>query len=496
VAAPVETSPTGLTTYDIIGTSPYAATQTTSQAIASTFSFLTTDQNPNNAFAVGSDIVPAVQVQVNPVTGSLIFIFSPPTNSKFAGYRIRCREVVAGTNPAFNTYDIGPAKNSAGKIETTVIGVLGKTYEWVLTAKYLSGSSVLDATNSLYGKILVPTGDPSWGGIDIYSRIFTGVQPVLTSLALGNLRATFPALPTVNPLSWNKIQGRPNSYSGAEIGGVDPLINPGNDAYYAGSGNYYLNAYYQLKFQADATSDRIVIYRRVYDAQGITKTTTTDGFAKFRNINGGLGAWEKTTVLLSSLTTDAAGWKVLNVRGPIAPSLFDPRFEATGYTRTLYDARYGPSPGKFPLASSTPSTTKVYPYYGVGNSPVNTTRTRYAEFVFVLATSSAEQTKGLRLTEFNAVNITSGFQASVNGFSANVPKDDVVTISDFNTIASGYGRRISEALTGITISSSVSDPQLHLGNPNYGQIGVPQYPTTNPTYSHFLKQPLDGNTVY
>ena len=187
---------------------------------------------------------------------------------------------------------------------------------------------------------------------------------------------------------------------------------------------------------------------------------------------------------------------MLNVRGPIAPSLFDARFEATGYSRTLYDARYGPSPGKFPLATSSPSTTKVYPYYGVGNSPVNTTRTRYAEFVFVLATSSAEQTKGLRLTEFAAVNISAGFQASVNGFSANVPKDDVVTISDFNTIASGYGRRISEALTGITISSSVSDPQLFLGNSNYGQIGVPQYPTTSLTYSHFLKQPQDGNTVY
>jgi hypothetical protein len=492
VAAPVETSPTGLTTYDIIGTSPYAATQTTSQDIASTFTFLTTDQNPNNAFAVGSDIVPVLQVQVNTVTGSLIFVFSPPTNSKFAGYRIRCREVVAGTSPAFNTYDIGPAKNSAGKIETTVIGVIGKTYEWVVTAKYLTtAGAVQDATNSLYGKILVPTGDSTWGGIDIYSRIFTGVQPVLTSLALGNLRATFPALPTVNPLSWNKIQGRPNTYGGAEIGGVDPLITPGNDAYYAGAGNYYLNAYYQLKFQADSTSDRIVIYRRVYDAGGITKTTTTDGFAKYRN----LGAWEKTTVLLSSLTTDAAGWKTLNVRGPIAPSLFDPRYEVTA-GKTLYDARYGPSPGKFPLSSSTPSTTKVYPYYGVGNSPVSTTRTRYAEFVFVLATSAAEQTKGLRLTEFNAVNISAGFQASVNGFSANVPKDDVVTISDFNTIASSYGRRISEALTGITISASVSDPQLFLGNPNYGQIGVPQYPTTSPTYSHFLKQPQDGNTVY
>lgn len=494
VSAPVQNSPTGLTTYDIIGTSPYAATQTTSQAIPSTFTFLTTDQNPANSFAVGSDIVPVVQVQVNTVTGSLIFVFSPPSNSKFAGYRIRCREVVAGTTPAFSTYEIGAAANSAGKIETTIIGVIGKTYEWVLTAKYLTtAGAVQDATNSLYGKILVPTGDSTWSGIDIYSRIFTGVQPVLTTLALGNLRATFPALPTVNPLSWTKIQARPKSTSGSEIGGVDPLITPGNDAYYAGSGNYYLNAYYQLKFQADATSDRIVIYRRVYDAQGITKTTTTDGFAKFRN----LGAWEKTTVLLSSLSTDAAGWKVLNVRGPIAPSLFDPRFEATGYTRTLYDARYGPSPGKFPLATSSPSTTKVYPYYGVGNSPVSTTRTRYAEFVFVLATSSAEQTKGLRLTEFAAVNISAGFQASVNGFSANVPKDDVVTISDFNTIASSYGRRISEALTGITISSSASDPQLFLGNPNYGQIGVPQYPiTAGATYSYFLKQPLDGNTVY
>lgn len=496
VTAPVETSPTGLTSYDIIGTSPYAASQVSSQAIASTFSFLTTDQNPNNSFATGSDIVPVCQVTANMVEGSLTFTFSPPTNSKFAGYRIRLREVIAGTAPAFNTYEVGAVANSAGVIQSKIIGILGKTYEYAVTAKYLtSAGAVQDATNSLYGKILIPAGDSTWGGIDLYSRIFTGTQPILTTLALGNLQATFPALPTINPLSWVKKQIQVYSTSSSSVfGGIDPLQNPGTDAYYLGSGYYVLNAYYQLKFQPDAGSDNIVIYRRVYDATGIAKTTTTDGFCKYRN----LGAWEKKTVALSSLSTDAAGWKILNVRGPIAPSLFDPRYQVSGYTRTLYDAKFGPSPGIFPGPSTvySPTTTKVYPYYGVGNSPVNTTRTRYAEFIFVLATGSTEQTKGLRLTEFYAGNTGTAFQNSVDGFTANVPKNDVVTLSDFNTIEAGYNRRLSEALTGISISSSNSDPQLHLGSTAYGGIGVPQYPTTGGGYSYFLRQPTDGNVVY
>ena len=252
---------------------------------------------------------------------------------------------------------------------------------------------------------------------------------------------------------------------------------------------YNLNSYYQLKFQADSTSNNLVIYRRVYNSTGITRTTTGQ-YAKYFE----LGAWEKVVVSLSSLTPDADGWRTVNVRGPINSTLFDPYYQATGYTsRLLYNSNpaYGPSPVKYPTATSKPYTTNIFPYYGVGNNSVGATK--YAEFIFVLATGTSEETKGLRLTEFFADNSTTAFKTEVDGFlSGNVPRDSIVTLADYNNLDSGYGRRISEALTSITFA------QLEKGSYYYGAYGVPQFPTsvTPNAYSQYLQQPTDGNTVY
>lgn len=491
VAAPVQVDGLGNTDYTIYGTRAITTSATVKSVdIPASFSFLTTDQDPNNSFAQGSDIVPVLTVTAGISNNTLTFLFSPPTNSKFRGYKIRYREVIPGADPDFTTIDIGPSSNTndgSGRISYTLLAanyIHGKAYEWVITAKYSASGTITDATYSLYGKATVPAGDYNWQSVDIYSRIFTGTQPIATTLAVGNIQASFPALPTVNPKSWIKKQTQSYSAIGSAFGNGQL----GRDIYYAGTGFYYLNAYYQLKFQADSSSNNLVIYRRVYDFNGLQKTTTTN-VAKYN----GLGAWEKTVVALSSIPADGDGWRTVNVRGPIDPSLFDPYYGVTGYsTRTLYNATPGFATKTFPYTGASPTTTNIYPYYGVGNTAVSSARTKYAEFVFVLATGATEQTKGLRLTEFYAADSGTGFKTEVDGFQgANVPKTDVVTLSDFDTnVDAGFGRRISEAITSLTFNN------LHKGSWYYGGFGVPQYPTSGGGYSYYLRQPTDGNTVY
>lgn len=491
VAAPIEVNGTGLTTYDIYGTSSYASANVRSEDIPATFTFLTTDQNPNNSFAAGSDIVPVMTLQAGITNNTMIYTFTPPTNSKFRGYRIRYREVIPGIAPQFTTVEVGAVANaSTGTIVATIKDATyshGRAYEWVVTAKYAptGGGDPLDATNCLYGKAAVPAGDYNWNSVDIYSRIFTGTQPIETSLALGRLKASFPALPTVNPKSWIKKQVKKFSAVGAEFGngvlGADVSYNSTTKV-------YNLNSYYQLKFQSDDTSDNLVIYRRVYNANGITRTTAAQNAKYFT-----LGAWEKVVIPLTSLPADGDGWRTVNVRGPIDPTLFDPYYQVTGFTRTLYSASpaFGPSPAVFPYAGAKPFTTNIFPYYGVGNSSVGSVK--YAEFVFVLAVGTSEQTKGLRLTEFYADNNSTAFKTEVDGFvSGNVPRDTIVNLADYNGLEANLKRNISEALTSITFN------QLQKGSWYYGAYGVPQFPTavTPNVYSQYLQQPTDGATVY
>ena len=483
--APVEVSGTGLTVYDIFGTSSSASASVKSATIPTGFALPLVEQNTTNSFAVGSDIVPVVQVSANVYNNSLLWSFTPPNNSKFRGYKIRYRQVVAGANTTYSTVTVGAAANVAGVIPMTIADSTyahGIKYEWVITAQYSVSGVTTDCLNSLYGQALIPAGDANWNGVDLFAKIFTGTQPILTTLALGNLAISFPGLPTVNPKSWIKKQ--PQAYN---VNTMSTFGSP--DVYAVGGGVYYINSWYELKFQPDGASDNIVIYRRVYDSYGLQRTTTGSN-AKYWQ----LGAWEKKTVSLASLSTDAAGWKILNVRGPIDTTLFDPYYQVSGYgSRVLYANNYGPSPSIYPFGpGSSPSTNNIYPYYGVGNSAVGTGVTRYAEFIFVLATGATEQTKGLRLTEFQTTTSGVGYKTEVDGFvSGNIKKDDVVTVSDFNTLDSGYARRLSEA---ITVSSF---NQLAKGSAFYGGVGVPQYPTTGGGYSYYLRQPESGTvTVY
>ena len=484
---PVEQNATGLRNHIIVGTSPYASARVSSVTIPVAFNstFLTVDQNPNQTFAVGSDITPVLfEVVSDPSISKLTFYFTPPTNSKFRGYLIRYREIVPTQLTAFTTLTISGTPNIAG----TCIGVVtggtyshSKKYEWVITAQYSLNGVTTDCNTSIYAKVMVPFGN-------YYNQAaqFNSLPQMSTSLALGKLLSIFPALGTVNPKSWIKKQVLPYSsatycqFFGTEISYTN--------------GTYNLNTYYQFKFQPTPAATDIVVYRRVYDTVGITKTTikaTTSG-AKYY----GLGAWDKFTVSLSSpsITTDAEGWRTISVRGPIDPIVFDGQYQVTA-GRTLYDEAYGPAPSNYPYKGAKPYITDVYPYYGAGNTQINNANTKWVEFIFVMSDSGIEDINGLRLRDFattgQVTQFSTIFTPAIDGFTTgNVLKDDVVSLATFNTLTPGYNRNLNEAITNIPLAG-LSDGSRFIGN-----YGVPNGPTTYTTYNKFLNNPTNGDIVY
>jgi hypothetical protein len=141
---------------------------------------------------------------------------------------------------------------------------------------------------------------------------------------------------------------------------------------------------------------------------------------------------------------------------------------------------------KWPYNNST-GLTDMKPYYGAGNTQVSSSAARWAQYLFVVENSNVEETKGVMLREFSVNSVNSVFPQDVDGFiSGNVPKDQIVTLSELNTLDSGYDRRLDEAYTGIGFSNLVW---------NLTQIPS-KSPSTNSTYNRFISQPLSGDTVY
>jgi hypothetical protein len=479
----VEVNGTGLTNFDVFGTDARAsAPSQKSVTIPTGFDLKTVDQAPQTAPA-GSDIVPVVQIKADPTVSKLTFKFTPPTGtSKFRGYVIRYREVVPGLNIEFTTIKVGgSANNVAGGIDVVIQDATynhGRKYEWAITALYSLNGVATEATYSLYGKVMVPFSNYD---LDLYSKFFPPAQPVDTVTAVGNLRASFPALPTINPKSWVKKQLLPASTATGAYADVSR----------SSSTNYYLNSYYQLRFQPDSASDNLVIYRRVWNTTGAQRSSIVGTTAKYF----GLGAWDKQTVALSSLTTDADGWKVINVRGPTSPNLFEPYFESTA-GKTLFRNMWGPAPSVYPYTGATQTINTVYPYYGAGNNALTSSTTEWCEFIFVLASGSTEAVKGLLLRDFNTVQTGTGYLKEVDGFTKGVSKDTTVNLADYNGFTSGYKRNMNEALTSIPTAA------LHWGNNNgtgasyVGAFGVPNATSYTASYSIFLQNPTDGSTVY
>jgi hypothetical protein len=483
--APVEFSAVnfdnlGVAGYSFIsfGTTSAAISVARSTPVPAGFQLLTVDQDPNRNFPVGSDIEPVLTfVQAASQESRLTFTFKPPNNPRFRGYMIRFREVTPGTNPAFSEQFVSATANQFGDVIANISSGYkhNSKYEWVITAQYSLSGTRTDAVNSLYAMTTIPFGVPSGTQTTLNDFNFTTLS---TDLALGRLKASFPAIPIVNPKTWIKKQLTPLNVSrniGADVNW---------DGQSTAASTQPLNVYYELAFQGDGSSTHISVYRRVFNANGSTRNTVA-GLAKYN----GLGAWEKVKVPLSSLPTNAQGFKVINVRGPLNPLLFNSQYQVNA-SAGLYASIFGPAPNKFRSLTDANALTDVYPYYG-STVPESSRNSTWCEFLFVLGTSSTEQDKGLMLRDFFTAGITStaGYKAEVDGFSVgNVSKDTVVELSTLNPYDSGYKRNLNEAIPAVPLN------RLAVG----GNILFPNFPAKSSgstVYNRFLQAP-PGTTVY
>lgn len=445
-----------------------ARTLLTSQPIG-TFTWQTVDQNPNKSNASALATIPAI-VSIVPFRGTsrLQINTSLPKDSvgnyfsTFLGYKIRYRKIIPGTNPAFTEVDTGRYA-----LVDTVIRELGdfsygEKYQFVITAVFRISGTETEATNSLVSDgVTITVSDQVLA--NVYAKFNFVTRE--TKEALGQLKATFPALPTVNARNWFKKQLRPLDVTGATT----------PDVFNESSTVRRINAYYQLVFQPTATADTLVIYRRAWSPLGAGKTTSTP-FAKYFE----LGAWEKVVVPLSSLSTNADGFKVINVRGPLSHRNFAQYYQVSGYSVGLFDPYYGTTGAYF----NNPSYSDFWLYGGVGdtNYTTNDLNSRY-EFLFVMRTSGVEETRGLLLTNFYTEKRTStGYRSEVDGFTAGVSRDTIVTVSDYNGFQAGYRRNINEAITA-SGGGNIAMNKLVL-------------PGINPSSGLTLAQPGNGDTVY
>jgi hypothetical protein len=477
VRAPVEQH-IGLFDFVIAGTESRAAARLASQRIPSGFNLLTVDQDPNKQFPVGNDIVPVVEnIFAGFSASTLRFVFVPPDNSRFRGYKIRFREVRAGTNPRFNEIDIGSAANlTTDRIIYDLSGTYYRhntRYEWVITAQFSNRvtGQIEDCNESLYARAVVPFSTSG----TVLNTVFD-FQIKNTNLALSRLVTAFPSVGTIVPVEWIKRQNIIGNLSSFDFvpsaGGNDSAYDVRRDGSIS-----RINRWYRLRFQAPSdTWDNLIIYRRVYSEPGLNRTSATS-VAKYWE----LGRWERVVVPRTALTK-SGGLYTVNVRGPISHTLFDRSFQVTS-GRQLLQPFYGS--GQFPQGS-TPFVTQIYPYYGAGNRLSSGRHS--AEFVFVLQ-EGGEAPTGIRLTDFFAASTGGAFRNEVDGLIVgNVAKDDVVTISSYNNLDSGFQRNINQALSNITVSQ--------LSGANVFGGGFPRRINQQFTFPNsFLANPV-GVTVY
>ena len=498
VRGPVEVNGFGEYNFVTVSTPESGGTATSRSALIPAgfnTNFKTVDQDPNKTAPTGADLIPGInRMYAAYQDPKLTFIFNPPTTSvtKFRGYRIYYREVVAGTNPTFRSVDVPPVAGIDGKITFELNGngfALNQRFEWVIAVLISSVSGIIEADNCLYARYSIPRNSTD---DNLYPE-FNFVQRN-TRQALGELRIAFPATPTPNPKSWIKKQVLVyDPYQSSTFVNAHLTKHP-ND--------FKLNIYMKFRFQAPASgATHINCYRRVYDVNGVQRTTVTTQ-AKYN----GLGPWEKVRVALSSLTTDAEGFKTINLRGPIDSEYFNPYYQVTpnpgGYGTALVTNLYGAS-GRWPFGYAT-DTAGIYPMArdGVGNNWVTssstTPRNRWIQYLFVFDDAGAEATQGLLLTDFYTPQQSgTEYVSEADGFISrygNVPKDNVITdISVFNTIEAGYGRRLSEAI----VAPALSDIYM-AATVKYGLRGAP--PAKNDYsdvgYPLRLSGPSTGDIVY
>jgi len=457
----------------------FTGVQAQNTAITAAFNtnFKTIDQAPPSEAKPGNELLPSLSRISSYRTNNnrLDWVFNQPVASTFRGFKIRWRPVEPGGSPPYQEVTSSGQGDNNNLIIYALLNnnfVYNKVYDFVVTAQFLDRTvnRVVDAERSLVSRTNVLNSDPQ--SDNLVAKFNFQVKPTLE--ALRELVDVFPAVPTVNPRKWNKIVPVGwNSY------GVGDLEITGNLV--------YLNHWYNLEFQMPSTATAIVVYRRLYNLDGIARTTVTSTSKYYQ-----LGPWDRVRIPRASIPT-VGGWSSLNVKGPIeATEWFDTFFEVPGYSgRTVTWAPGTRGPiflPTFPNTTSPYRLTGIRPYYGAGNDAVNSRQ--YVQYLFVIEDALGETNKGLLLRSFFTENSASSalYKSVREGFGeGNVQAIVVEDINqEFNlSVQEGYGRRLSEAV------ASPSIPNLRVRtNP-----GAPRA-SNWAEYDIFVRPPRDGTTVY
>jgi hypothetical protein len=454
-----------------------------SETIPAGFELLTVDQDPNKGFQEGLAVIPNIARIIPSNNANRITVNSNlPRDSngnffsRFIGNRIRFRRITPGSNPQFTVIETGRVATNDNIISTNITTgwEYGNSYQFVITSVFRDSLGEYESENSLVSDNVNISSSAWQFTTNVYDQFNFKIRN--TNQALGQLRTSFPAIATVNPISWVRRQLQvPASFTGS----TRDITRQNNQS--------FINNYFRFTFQPNPGSDTIVVYRRDFNILGVNRTTTASGFAKYWQ----LGPWEKVQVPLSSLPNTSDGFKVINLRGPIDHTYFEPYFEIQSNV-TLVRRNYGLT-GTWPNTGASPFLTGIFPYRTLGNNEATVSTNRRHEFLFVLKSGGTESPQGLLLRDFFTVESGTAWTSDVDGFGAlGVARDQVVTVSSFNTFDAGYGRNITEALTGFS-NQNIILPTLHTIATS---PAVPALNTTFTQYNSFLNQPLNGDIVY
>ena len=469
----------GLFDFQTYGT---VASNIFSETIPADFQLLTVDQDPNQGYQEGLQVLPNI---ASIVPSSNIYQITVNSNlpkdtngnffSRFIGNRIRFRRIIPGTKPEFIVIDTGKIASNANVIITAINSgwEYGNRYQFVITSVFRDPSGEYEGENSLVAENVNISSSAYQTTNNVYSQFNFTVKN--TEVALGILRTSFPALPTINAVSWLRKQV---AVTNTSTGGNREIAKINNES--------YINNYFRLTFQPDPSSDHIIVYRREFNSTGAARTTTSTGFAKYWL----LGPWEKARIPLSSLSTTTEGFKVLNVRGPIDYTYFNAYHEIQAGV-PLVNQSFGLT-GTFPAPGRSPFLNGVFPYRRLGNNEATVSTVTKTEFIFVLDAGGIAATKGLLLRDFFTQDSGTNFRSEVEGIGAlGVSNDVVVTVSEYDTFPAGYGRNINEALTGFNAGNI---PVAALNSVTV--TNVPGLNSNFTLYTRFLNQPTNGDIVY
>jgi hypothetical protein len=463
------------------------------------FSIQTIDQAPQGPKA-GSEIVPSIKRMDSDYTRNVLrWDIEKPQSTKFTGFKIRIREIVPGTDPGFVTFDVGAVINDAGTITYIMTDGgfrLNTFYDWVVTAQYWdpTTNTTLDSDNSLYCRANVPVNAFLVYGNQLVNSVFNWVT-LNTKTALNALDAPFAAVPTPLPKTWIKRQTKQFELYGALSSGGSQIVAASAEqveAYALKTSNVVtaikLSTYYKLTFTTpNDTFDNVTVWRRLYNPTSAAGTQT--GVAKYT----GLGAWEIIEIPRASLTNISAKFYSLNLRGPLHPNLFDPKYQQSGYSSaTLFQYYYGPD-GNWPNTGGGQVINSVYPYWGAGNRNFSTTSNQpWVEFLLAIKDTGVLSTQALRLTDFNTSGSAPNYRTDSNGFAANVSNQNFVTLADYNNFTAGYKRNLNEAITNVALDKLVLPD-----NPNQWNLGGTPYRKGTATSTWInLSGPEGTDTVY